>query len=268
MSEPFYKRFNIDVGTKEAHQRFIQRIRTLTWTLLDQFYSRISDRLLMGVCFKLGKPYSSIAHVSTFMGYWDEFVENDFRKCLETTEAVKLSLPMDDNSAASKFSEGIKNALEESEVDLEISWDGEIFTRKGAQFLDEQLVNDPLHWLRNAKYQNVLTPFEKGLKHWMEGQKDEKRYGDVITDMYEAAEALAKIVTGRETDLSGNLEKFASELRLPDQYKRMLKEYDSFANEYRHSAKLGKPRKYPSESNTEVFIYLTGTFIRLVVQPK
>jgi hypothetical protein len=168
---------------------------------------------------------------------------------------------------ARAFDRMIRVALLESGVDLDIAWNGEIFIKKGAQLLDETLINDPLHWLREPKYENVLKPFEKGLKHWMEANKDRERYGDVITDMFEALEALAKIVTKRNNDFSGNREKFASELKLPEQYKRMLKDYDSFANEYRHAATPGKARKYPSERDTEAFMYMTGLFIRLATQP-
>lgn len=171
-------------------------------------------------------------------------------------------------SLADEFDTTINFALAQSEVDLDIAWNGEVFTRKGAQLLDGKLVNDPLHWLRESKYQNALVPFEKGLKHWMEGQQDKDRYGDVVTNMYEALEALAKIGTGREKELAGNQEKFASEIQLPDQYKRMLKEYIDFGCEYRHSPESTKPRTYPSEKDTEAFMYMTGLFIRLAVQPK
>ena len=101
--------------------------------------------------------------------------------------------------AVAQFIQGVTTAIQNSEFDLEISWDGKTFTRKGAELLDEKLVNDPLEWLRDPKYRNVIVPFEKGLKHWMEGHRNPERYGDVITDVYEALEALAKLVIGRET---------------------------------------------------------------------
>ena len=102
----------------------------------------------------------------------------------------------------------------------------------------------------------------------MEANKDPTRYGDVITDMYEALEAVAKIVTGRDVDLAGNREKFASELRLPEQYTRMLKEYIDFGCKYRHSPGVTQPREYPSEEDTEAFMYITGLFVRRAIQPK
>jgi hypothetical protein len=271
MNEPFHKRFDIEVGLDEAGRRFVERIRTLTWSFVSDAYSQDLplNPLLQSVNFHLGERHLSILVPSEFIQVWDNFVGNDTSKCLRMTEAIYLAL-VDKRWSPDvivKFASDISKALEISEVDLEISWNGKIFTRKGAKLLDDRLVNDPLHWLREAKYENVRKPFEKGLKHWMEANKDPTRYGDVVTDMYEAIEAVAKIVTSRDSDLAGNREKFASELRLPEQYKRMLKEYDSFANEYRHAARPGKPRKHPPERDTEAFMYMTGLFIRLATQP-
>jgi hypothetical protein len=272
MSDPFHKRFNIEVKLEEAQQRFLERVRTATQMALAELNRTVQlNNLLELVCFKMGtRPHFTmdLTGSSSFMELWDDVVSGDFTECLRMTEAVHdATLEIKKTSTAKELSSGIVTALRMSEVDLEIEWNGRIFTRKGAKLLDDRLINDPLHWLGDAKYENVLKPFEKGLKHWMEANKDRERYGDVITDMFEALEALAKVVTGRDNDFSGNREKFASELRLPEQYKRMLKEYDSFANEYRHAARPEKPRKYPSERDTEAFMYMTGLFIRRAIQP-
>lgn len=227
------------------------------------------NQILEIACFKIGeRPHIAIRLQgnSGFMARWDEIVGQDFEKCLYMTEAVHSAIwALDRYNTAKALANGIVTALEMSEVDLEIDWNGTIFTRKGAKLLDDKLVNDPLHWLREKKYENVLKPFEKGLKHWMEVHKDTERCGDVVTDMYEALEALAKIVTGRESELAGNREKFAAELRLPEQYNRMLKEYIDFGCKYRHSPEVKTPRTYPSPNETEAFLYLTGVFIRFAV---
>jgi hypothetical protein len=79
---------------------------------------------------------------------------------------------------------------------------GRKLRQKGAALLDQKLVNDTLHWLRGAGYDSVLKPFEKGLHHLLEAHIKKDGLSDVITDMYEAVEALAKKVTGRDKDLS------------------------------------------------------------------
>lgn len=117
----------------------------------------------------------------------------------------------------------VEEALELSETDLGVSWENGIFLKKGAKLLDERLVNEPLRWLGDPAYRNVLTPFEKGLKHFLEGGKEPERLADSITDMYEATEALAKIVTNKPTkDLSALREDFISKVGLPELYKKML----------------------------------------------
>ena len=55
------------------------------------------------------------------------------------------------------------------------------------------------------------------MSHWMEAHNTPERCGDVITDLYESLEALAKIVTKSDRELAGNREKFASEIGLPDE---------------------------------------------------
>ena len=271
MAEPFYKRFNIEVGLNEARRRFIERIRTLTWSLISNAYTserKDMNALLQAVNFHLGERHQSVHFPSELMHQWDAFVGDDFSKCLKMTEAVCVGMVAQRYSpdTVARFMGGVTTAVQNSEFDLEISWDGKRFTRRGAKLLDEKLVNEPLEWLRDPKYRNVLLPFEKGLKHWMEGHKNPERYGDVITDVYEAIEALAKLVTGRDADLSANREKFAALLGLPEAYKKMLKEYIEFGCEYRHSPETSKARTYPSERNTEAFIYVTGVFLRLAVQ--
>lgn len=273
MAEPFYKRFNVEVGLDEARRRFIERVRTLTWSLINNSYvleHKDMNALLQAINFRLGERHQSVHYPSELMDQWDAFVGDDFSKCLNMIEAVHAGLANQRFSpdTVASFVEGVTTALQNSEFDLEISWDGKTFTRRGAKLLDEKLVNEPLEWLRDPKYRNVLVPFEKGLKHWMEGHKNPERYGDVITDVYEAVEALAKLVTGRDADLSTNREKFASLVKLPEAYNKMLKEYIGFGCEYRHSPGKSKPRTYPSERDTEAFIYMTGVFLRLGVQTK
>ncbi len=273
MTEPFHRRFNIEVDLNDARRRFIERVRTLTWSFLSNLYAverQDMNALLQAVNFHLGERHRPVRYSSEFMDQWDDFVGDSFLKCVNMTEAVRVGMVAQRYSSetVARFMDGVTAAVQNSEFDLGISWDGKIFTQKGAKLLDEKLVNDPLEWLRDPKYRNVLVPFEKGLKHWMEGHKNPERYGDVITDVYEAVEALAKLVTGRDADLSANREKFVSLVKLPEAYNKMLKAYIDFGCEYRHSPETSKPRTYPSERDTEAFIYMTGVFLRLAVQTR
>ena len=88
-----------------------------------------------------------------------------------------------------------------------------------------------------------------------------------MTDMYEAVEAMAKIITGRPTrDLSALREEFIAKLTLSDTHKRMLKEYIDYGCDFRHALQTGEKRGWPLEHEAENFVYMTGMFIRLAIQ--
>jgi hypothetical protein len=138
--------------------------------------------------------------------------------------------------------------------------------RSGAKLLDNALVNDVLHWLRDKSYNDVLIPYEKGLRHFLQAEKRPEILSDVITDAYEALEALTKIITKRlDSDLSANRELFIKNVGASDAYKNMLKEYIDYANRFRHSPKSIRPRPSLSVPKVESFFYLTGIFIRLAI---
>ena len=213
MSEPFHKRFDIDVAIEEARRRFVNRIDTCVDQIVNRAYKQKLnlDTFLQIVALGLGEPFQRCLFPEGFMRSWRTLINNDFPKCIHATELLFDGfVRRKDEGLAQRFDKAIRYVLSQSEVDLGLGWNGKQFTRKAAQLLDDRLVNEPLHWLRDAKYENVLRPFEKGLKHWMAATNDRERYADVITNMFEALEALAKIVTERDNDFSGNREKFAS----------------------------------------------------------
>lgn len=153
-----------------------------------------------------------------------------------------------------------------SEIDLEITWAAGYFKRTGAKLLDSALVNEPLQWLSDPKYTNVRKPFQKGLQHYTEAIKRPELLEDTVIAMYEALEALAKIVTNKPSgDLSENRELFVKKVGLSEYYKKMLKDYISYANEFRHGKEETKKKPIPSSKEVEAFIYTTGLFIRLAI---
>ena len=128
------------------------------------------------------------------------------------------------------------------------------------------MVNEPLCWITEGQYQNVRTAFEKGLKHFLEGENEPERLADAVTDMYEATEAMAKIVTDKPSkDLSTLREEFVSKLGLPDACKKILEGYVEYGCLYRH-APGARPRKQPQLHEAEAFVYLTGVVLRFAIE--
>jgi len=248
----FNKRFDITESVEEAQKRFINRVLNI----FDQF----------------GVDYPLKRHVWNFLGEryfsnesFEHLIKGDFNRCLMCLEAVNEILtgrykpPFQPDSK-------IPFLLENSEIDLGVRWHEGKFIRSGARLLDDRLVNDPLHWLRDKKYKSVLKPYQKGLDHFLKSRKNPSLLSDVITDMYEALEALASIVTGKPNwDLSRARDLFIKKVKASNEYKNLLKEYIIYANKFRHAEEEGKPKPEVIPSEVESFIYMTGIFIRLTI---
>lgn len=213
--------------------------------------------LHLQVAIALGEEYE-------FDYSFDDYIGGDFSRLLQAVESIYQAL---DESLQDELTNFVNGIIRRSETDLSIGWQPPIFLPTGARLLDEKLVNEQLHWLSDPKYSTVRRPFEKGLSHFLESEQKPQLLGDVVTDMYEAVEALAKIVTGRpHKDLSANREMFVSQVKASDHYKKLLREYITYANEFRHAEQEGKPRPSISRAEAESFVYLTGLFIRLAVE--
>jgi hypothetical protein len=222
----------------------------------EDFEASSYNAIKRAVASSLGMRYQPDKSIDFFVLH---YAKGKFRGCLRALETICEAL--EGVAVQAQISEEISSILRESEVDLGIDWQPPVFIRTGARLLDERLVNASLHWLSDPQYQTVYDPFEKGLSYFLE-----ERLADAVTDMYEAIKALAKIVTGRDRDLSANREMFINRVRASDYSQQMLRDYFLFANQYRHAAQQNRPRPQLSEPEVESFIYLTGLFIRLAIR--
>ena len=258
----FNERFDIEVGLDEGRQRFMNRVCNLIFEGFARTHIRWEryEDAQTYVAARLGDLYSSNYFVVLHRS-------GDFYKHLHALEAISdfLEEILGERWKSQKLWEQVQKILEMTEVDLGVTYENGRFLRKGAALLDHKLVNDPLHWLTAQGYDSVLTPYKKGLDHLLRSVQQPQLRADVITDMYEAVEALAKIVVGNGADLSRNREVFVKAVRASAEYKKLLKQYIEYANDYRHGAEQGAKRPVPSTAEAENFVYLTGTFIRLAM---
>ena len=182
-----------------AKQRFISRL----FNLIDEDFlgftreqCHLSEYVeaFKYVAFKLGIRYDGNNTLEYYAG-------NEFLQVLRTIEALFEAFQFQRNYAnsADRLDKIIKFAVSQSEIDLGIQWRDGLFYPSGARLMDEELVNEPLRWLGDPRYNNVLAPFRKALTHYLEANRNPEKLADTITDMYEALEALAKIVTGKRS---------------------------------------------------------------------
>lgn len=259
MTKKFHERFELDLGVDEARRRFVNRV--LNFLIHDTHIVACQRYDLDGwaslerhICSKLGEQWRGINCLSSV-------VNNDFEKSLQAIEALYAH-----PNFVVFANDGITSILQDTEIDIGIRWEKGRFLPSGAPVLDEKLVNDVLGIISSSQYKGVSDSFEKGLGHFLNSLKKPELLADVLRDMYEALEALAKIICGKDRDLSANRESFVSELKLADSYKRMLKEYIGYANDFaRHAGPDGKQKPLPARREVEGFMYLTGLFIRLAL---
>jgi hypothetical protein len=259
MPNSFVDRFDLTIDNPEAKTRFVNRVfNEILWGFLLAPHFNDSSRyyIARSIATRLGDRFTN-AGPTNMVGF-------DFLRNLQAVEAIYDSLG---NSALrNMLSTIVEDLLSTSERDLGISWKDGRFYPSGAKLLDERLVNDVMKWLRETKYETVLAPFEKGLRHLLESDKRPELTADVVTDMYEALEALAKIVTNRTTsDLSANQEAFIAKVEASTQYKKLLRQYVEYANDFRHAPQGKSPRPAITPREAESFVYLTGLFTRLAM---
>ena len=243
---------------EEALERFVNRVHLLILTRFVSAAAALQPRYIEAVMVGLGKP------PRFYPPPLREIVGSHFHDNLKAIEYIYRTGPNEAYREA--LDEIVCAILEESEVDLGVRWGNGLFMKAGAPLLDEKLVKDVLGWARDKKYATVVAPFEKGLRHFLESTKRPELLSDVVTDMYEALEAVAKIVVKGGGDLSRNRERFVKAIRAPEGYKKILKEYVDYGCDFRHAAEATKQKPTLSSEEVESFVYLTGIFIRFAMK--
>ena len=255
MTSGFHERFGLDVGQAEARRRFTNRVynaffRSWWWGIHKETREHIKTAIVSAI----GERDNSQVAIWKYLG--DSF--------LRSLQALEVLVAKRSHESA-WIDTTIRSLLEDSEVDLGVSWDGKRFIPSGAKLLDRSLVDDVLGWMRGNQYNVAVAAFEKGLSHYMHAEARPELHADVVTDMYEAIESVAQVVTERPgKDLSANRELFLSRVGASDAYKSILKEYIEYANDFRHAVGSGE-RETVSRPEAESFMYLTGLFIRLAI---
>ena len=256
----FLKRFNIEIDLSEAQQKFINRVEN---QIFEGFFQEsieeevVRSEVLWLVAHELGELYDGDK-------WFDFYHEGDYLTCLHVLEISYAALKAHKDRA--ELSSRIILVLQSSEIDLGIRWKDGIFIPHGALILDEGLVNENLKWLSDAKYKDVYGPFERAINHYLGMSRKPELGFDVITDMYDALEALTSIVTGHPgKDLSANLEMFLKTINVSSGYKNILVEYLKYADSFRRGSLDTSARGPLKHSEVESFFYLTGLFIRLAV---
>lgn len=267
----FKDRFNLPDSIKEAEDRFINRTHAFLIKFFDDYQSqltRVVNALYKGniyketeeiVAYRLGKKVGT--HI------FNDYLTQNIHNCLETLEILNPLFKTKIPANYYKYFIDFINQSVESEPKLNLRWVNNCFLPGGAKELDNKLVDDLLVWLSEFKYDNIRKPFASSLSYLLRGKTD---YNDLISsihDAYKAVETLSQFVLKNQKKLADNREKFISELNLSKEYaefmRRILKEYISLGDKYRHGNVNSTDLHKLSYAEVESFVYLTGVFIRL-----
>lgn len=249
----FEDRFGIEVPIEKARKLFVNRVH---YRILEDVgggdveYEEVALHSGERVCDDLGLPRPL-----------PDIVGDDFHRNLKAIEALYGA-----TSRKAKLDKRVRAILGLSEIDLGVRWEDGEFKRAGSRTLDKKLVRDVLGWARDQGYETVTAPFEKGLRRLLESTNRPELRIDVVRDTYEALEAVAKVVTGKEGNLNRSQQQFTKAIHAPDVYERILKEYIAYADKFRHAAPVAGPKPTLSAEEVESFVYLTGIFIRFAMR--
>jgi len=265
MANKFHERFKIDVGLDEARRRFVNRVQNFIFEdfLERPEYENVRYQIERDILTILGDRVPSSEYMPKS---FTQRLGSGYYRNLQAVEALwSLLLEGADRRHRDAINDLVDAILGLSEIDLAISWRDGSFVPTGAKLLDEALVNDPLDFLRNARLESVVAPFEKALRHLLEARKEPHLLADAVTDAYEAVEAMAKVTTERDRDLSANRELFLQKIGASQEYKALLKDYIDYACRFRHAASPNEAKPSISYKEAESFVYLTGLFLRLAM---
>lgn len=250
-----FKRFDINIDIKEAQNQFINKINNIL--LYSEQFKTILNDLHWGLGNKIGIKFNEHENLGNLL-------ENiNFNEYLLRIQCIINYYHFQFEKEFSLLFFTIKRAIKESPIDLGIKLDNNYqIVVIGSEYLDEKLINDILGVLKDPDKEAIRMAFEKGLKEFLESQKDNTKFKNAVRDMQLACDETIKFMFNDKN--LGFKHLFDN-----DRWGKIgLNKYQKqiFWNLNEYIDKLAK-HKADAEINcedAENVIYLTGMFIRLV----
>jgi hypothetical protein len=264
MLRRFNKVFGIRDDLDTEQRRFVERINQTVFARIEKFHYPVSYQAIFEiVCYWLGiNPNDRISKANQ-MNYGSETLVPSLRSLTqdEFMETLKvlgfLYKALDKNPEAQQsLSRSIKVALSNATIDLEVAWNNGMFYPAGARELDEKLIEEPFKWLDD--FPNEKADYLKAVTGYAN-----KRLDEVIINCYVAVEGIARAVLGNKKTLDNNRERLMKTLGLSQEWKALLNNFITYANEFERHASENRHSLNPIE--VEGFLYLTGILLRMAI---
>jgi hypothetical protein len=247
-----YERLGLRTNISSEKIKFVNRIRRVIANIADVLSSEAYEAIDHEVSFRLG------------LGD-DDFVEYievaDFDEALVWCEMVLAALATNNKREFEHLEKIIVQAIEESIVDLDVTYKEGRFYRKGAKELDQALVVETLDWLKT--FPAAKAVYGEALKEYLK-----KDYPDAITKCYSALEGLMKEFLDTNKTLDKSVLELLSRLSLSNQWKGILVHFCNYAHEFgsRHGKRDSSAKAELTPLEVEAYVYETGLLMRLVCE--
>lgn len=266
-----YIRWNIDFDAEKA---FIQLKNRVIGTLTEYFPGRPnSDRkfaYLYGYEIEVDWREERSSDFSD--SYLYEIIRDiaDVKDLATVLRFFLIALELDNYPNLSNLSDAILLAIDLSPgagiraKKHQSSLNSLIFYPAGAKLLDQGTVNDVLAWLKN--YPKVAKDFEEALKIYLDG--DAAKYRNLLDNLRFALEQLLKEVLHNKKSLENQQKELLTWLKKRGIHQEIVNLYNQllFGQYCMYQNEAVKHNEAFSHDEIEFMIYLTGTFMRLLLQ--
>ena len=268
------RRWNIPSNPSEAYSQFRVRLKFLRalreWQEEQDSstYTAINERYNFLACEYLAQEMPiSVALANS--GSFTEFVDRLQLACFVLEEYSAYNL-------IEEIYLDVQRAIEFTpQIELEIVKVGNRITLypAGAKLLDDKVVNQTLGWLE--PHPNVLKLYEKALVSYSKGGKSD--YRNLLDDLRLAVEQLLNNILATDKNLENQEKLLLPWLQARGAHQQIINMFRALLfgpyklyqnNEVKHQnseVKNDEQERY-AKADVEFMIYLTGTFMRLLLQ--
>jgi len=277
----FYQRWNIRVSDDGEFIKFRNRVASLLDQVLGHIILSLDPNITRDFAYRVG--IERLPETSDELSYFRRsqlgahFSENDVYKTIANATNRKdlvtalqyLFWVLEEHKTerASEFANELRKAIMISPtIDIRIVQRGNHVTLYpgGAKLLDENVVNETLEWLDD--YPQVSEPFEEALRIYQ--AKDVKKNRNLLDNLRVAVEQLLQVLLKNRRTLENQKAPLAEWLEAHGVHKQVQNMYASMLfgpyAMYQNEAVKHGDKSSPVE--VEYMIYLTGTFIRFLLQ--
>jgi len=270
MLKDFYNRFGLKTSLAGAENRFMKRVDVTVFTHYT-LHTSYTESLQLGANFlrwlskEIGEDFNRFTNITNYNRYdvsrnfnWQVLVQDNITRYLLIIEYIyKYVSLFCDNNQISYLNKTILDLLDRAEIDLGFFWKDGKFYPAGSKFLDKELVEEALDWLKD--FPEEKTDFQNALKAHLE-----KRNNDAIGDCYNCVEGITRKILKNTKVLDNNKEELVTKLGFSQEWKSLVINFIKYANEYKRHASNTRHKANPDE--VEAFLYMTGLITRMCLK--